>query len=435
MKFNFWVDGSYTFLEAILEAGDYHKTNRQEGSCPPIQLRTNLVYFDYPVQSIHPDLLAGICLVIFHPFMGKSVTFPRAVSPRLANNLGSPGILRGLPRQQSVQVRNVNPHLPPYRGDRPAIAFGGGMDSTSLRALFPEVYLVQEAHLRNGQVVPDRTSDVIKPLVAQGRAKTIRSNLRYITEPGGWTAWTSKLATSLLVTTDFKFGAIYTGDILGAAFIEGGVQFVDRYEKQKHYGIAGNSWQSLFYGLGLPFFSPISGVSEVASTQISFGTFPIDQITWCTADHGRPCERCIKCLRRAVIRAALGIETQQNWDRYASPRNLELLKPRPLYMGHIYAYCVPKIANAPAWLRATAAGLPIPDWVTRYYPESFDFMPEAHRDVVRTALDRYLEPMSDRDMAALKTWRSDPAAFTTAQLVPIAPPSTHPAPTSPRGTS
>ncbi len=408
MKFNFWVENEMTFLEAILEEGDVTVSRRQEGSAPEIRLRTNLVYFNYPVQNIHPDLLALLCLVCFYPFMGDRVTFPQPVSPKLVEALSRPGINHLLPRDHIPTITNLASQPQPYQGQHTGISFGGGMDSSALRALFPEAHLIHESHVCNGNLSLDHTLTVLKPLITAGQATSIRTNLRYITEPGGWSSWYCKFASSLLLATDLNLGQIYTGDILGATFLNNGKKFGKRLQNRETRGVMGNSWLSVFYDLNLPLFSPLCGVTEVGSTYIGFTQLSKDDITWCVEEHGRPCERCQKCMRRALIRAALGLEQVDNWERYNTPQNLEFLQKRPLYMGHIYAYCVPKVGNAPQWLREAIAGLPEADWVSRYYPDAFELLSPALRDPVRAVLDQYLEPMSPADIANLRAWPHSP---------------------------
>ena len=53
---------------------------RHDGTIPLLKLTGTEVTFEHPVKSIHPDLLALLCVLYFFPFCKDKVTFPEPVS-------------------------------------------------------------------------------------------------------------------------------------------------------------------------------------------------------------------------------------------------------------------------------------------------------------------------------------------------------------------
>ncbi len=82
------------------------------------------ITFDYPVRSLHPDLLGLLCLIIFYPFIGRRVVFPMPVSPRLERTFRKPRF------ERQFHFDNVDPGLEVYAGSKLAISGGGGGGQT-----------------------------------------------------------------------------------------------------------------------------------------------------------------------------------------------------------------------------------------------------------------------------------------------------------------
>ena len=106
-------------------------------------------------RTLHPDVLALIGVLAFHPVMPDgefvlSTGFP--VSPTVEAALRRPWILPGI----TVRSDGVSS---PYEPQRAAVlSYGGGFDSLAAHLLFPDVALTHETPLpaRNG--APSMTS-------------------------------------------------------------------------------------------------------------------------------------------------------------------------------------------------------------------------------------------------------------------------------------
>ena len=81
--------------------------------------------------------------------------FPVPVSPRLEE------AFRNRNFKKQFRFDNVDSSIDMYSGSNMALAFGGGIDSSAVRAMFPEAYVVHEAHWRDGRLVPSDTHQVV----------------------------------------------------------------------------------------------------------------------------------------------------------------------------------------------------------------------------------------------------------------------------------
>ena len=130
------------------------------------------------------------------------------------------------------------------------------------------------------------------------KGKLIASNIRYLSSPGGWHSWPCSVSTSLIMATDLNIGIILTGSILGSCFLSNGSRFWDRLNARKWHGPSGNYWQSAFEAIGLPMFSPVTGVSEMQTMRLSLDLLSQNQVVYCMENDGTACLKCSKCFRR-----------------------------------------------------------------------------------------------------------------------------------------
>ena len=399
MKFNFWTASGCSFIEAVLESDDHRIGEREEGSGVELKLQTALLFFDYEVKNIHPDLLGLLCMVNFYPFIGRKVTFPMAVSPRLRDAFQTPLFLKKKP----IEFKNVDSTLPCYEGEKLGLAFGGGIDSSAVRVMFPEAFLIHEAHIRNGERLTSPTIDVVERIAAVGGGKVVWTNQRYVSIPGGWHTWPASAGTSLLLATDQSLGAILTGSNLGSSFLGNGRGYWNRHYARKWHGPSGNFWQSTFWAIGIPMFSPVSGLSEILNYKISMNHLDSTEISYCTLEDGRACGVCTKCFRRDLIRQFLRPEEAIDWSPYHNDAVLRLINERPLYFGHIFS-TVKSINHLPTWIKQALDDMPTIDWTLRYDSEMFDFCPPDFHEMMEDRVKSFVEPMTTDDIQQLKSW-------------------------------
>lgn len=386
-------------LRAHFESGDVYTGKRQEGAGTEITYSGAEITFNYGVGSIHPDLLGLLCLIIFYPFIGQRVVFPMPVSPRLEAAFRRPSFKR------SFTFDNVDPRVEKYSGSRMAISFGGGIDSSAIRVMFPEAFVVHEAHLRDGEIVPSYAHDIVRGLGSE-KGRLVTTNQRYVSSPGGWHGWTCAFATSLLLATDYDFGIILMGMIMGSSMLNNGVKYWDKFAARKYHGPTGNFWQSAFDDIGIPVFSPVCGASEFLTMQLSLDLARQGDIVYCIEGDGSACLKCTKCFRRDMIRAVIDPKYRPDWKPYDRSEVHEFLECRPLYFCHIFSFAKDRIRKLPSFISRRLKDIPsiLSDWPMRIDSRSFELCDKEWRSPIRDRVLEYWDPMEPGHVAELKAW-------------------------------
>ena len=387
MKFEFWTTPGQSHLKAILEEDDSIVGKREEGAGTEITLHENTVTFDYEVKNIHPDILGLLCLITFFPFVGSEVEFPKPVSSRLYDAFQN----KCFTDKKDISFRNISDSVEIYKGEKVALSFGGGIDSSAVRRMFPEAFMIHEAHIRDGELIHSHSHKVVEALQPKN-GRLVKTNIRYLSKPGGWHSWPCSVSTSLIMATDMNIGLILTGSILGSCFVSNGVKFWDRVRARAWHGPSGNYWQSAFEAIGLTMFSPVTGVSEMQTMKLSLGLLNENQVVYCMEASGSACNKCSKCFRRDVIRTFIDINYKPQWEVYDNEKIHTFLSKRPLYFGHIFSSATSlKPELFPNWILEKIKGVPIisTDWTMRTYPESFLLCPEEWRDYLNPSVTIY----------------------------------------------
>ncbi len=399
MRFEFESDTRQTIIRAIFEGEDSFEGARQEGPGTKITYSGRDIVFDYPVESMHPDLLGLLCLIIFYPFIGGEVTFPQAVSPRLVKAF-EPAMFK-----TRLRFTNVDDSVEMYSGSKMALSFGGGIDSTAVRELLPEAFIVHEAHIRDGQVMPSRSVEIVQEMGPE-QGRVVLTNQRYVSQPGGWHGWTCSTATSLLLATDFDFGIILTGSNLGSTLLWNGSKYFDRFAARTHHGFTGNFWQSAFNTVGIPMFSPVCGVSEFLTMKLSLKALDAGQVVYCMADKGDACFKCLKCFRRDVIRTMVASGSSVDWVPYDRAKVHEHLENRPLHFGHLYSYVRDRGPSLPRFVMSRVKDLPAikSDWPMKVHPGTFEFCADQWRNMISDRVMQRLESMQPNEVEELQSW-------------------------------
>lgn len=401
MIFNYYCSGGCTFIEAVFEDDDLKVSQRLEGAGVSISNQNPLVFFNKDYGDVHPDIIGLACLAIFYPFIGSKVTFPQPVTAKLAESINRPIFLK----HKQLDIRNIDVNLSGYCGEfGEVLAFGGGMDSSAIRALFPEAYVVHEASVRNGELVKDEANKVTLELEKRGRGSLVETNSRYISAPGGWHVWIGSIVTSLLEAGVRRAKYIYAGTILGSAFMSNGAKYFDRHVSSKWHGVSGNYWQQLFWDIGIPMVQPLMGCSEILTMEVSLKYLPKHEMSYCTADEGRACGVCPKCFRRSCIDSFVS-GREVTFDHFNNYHVNAILNKKPLYFGHIYAGLISANWDVPEFVGDRFDFLPKDNsFVLGFNPESLDFMPHELKGDIGERLQDNFRSMTEDELRQMKNW-------------------------------
>lgn len=405
MKFEYWKENSKTYIRAIVENESEQTGFRAEGPFPKIEMVNNTIEFDYDTKEIHPDLLALLCIVCFYPYCKGDVTFPKDVSENFANAFGENGLKQkevidgSYTETNIINVLNIDKDLVPYRGSKISVSYGGGMDSTALYALFPEaIYVHEQTRLLNGEIVQDNSIQNIDFINSKGGTALsfANTNRRGISRPSGWAAWTACAANALLISTDYNIGYIFTGTVLGSAFLWNGTKYFPANERK-------NQWVETFNKIGIPLVQVTSGLTEISNAKILIENNLIDLPVWCNGNKGGNCHKCWKCFRRDTILEYLNYKNYDDeyWERYNTTDIINNLNKKPLYFGHIFKETLKNLEHI-NWISGLIDNIPeSKDFVNSFHEPSLEIIPNELRNLVKNRITKYV-PIDKKN--TIKKW-------------------------------
>lgn len=406
MIFEYWKNNGKTYIRANVENSNEVYGYRAEGPFPRIEMINDTIEFDYDVKEIHPDILALLCIVCFYPYCKGDVTFPKNVSLNFAkafsieNGLKQKEVINGsYTETNTINVKNIDYDLKPYKGDNISVSYGGGMDSTALYGLFPEaIYVHEQTMIPNGSIVKDNSIKNIE-IINKNGGKAIsfyNTNRRGISQPSGWATWTACAANALLISTDYNIGYIFTGTVLGSMFLRNGSKYFPANEKK-------NIWVETFKRIGIPLVQVTGGLTEISNAKILIKSDLINLAVWCNLDDGDNCYRCWKCFRRDTILNYLSYKnySDEYWERYNTKNITDNLYKKPLYFGHIFKETLKSLEHLD-WIKGVIDDIPdSKDFVNSLHTPSLEIIPDEIREMVKNRIIKYI-PMGKTE--TIKYW-------------------------------
>ncbi|CAI8237676.1 MAG: Uncharacterised protein [Methanobacteriota archaeon] len=408
---------------------------------PKFSLNENTCKFVIPDEvsfdEIHPDHLALVSILISHPFIGKRIVFPKAVSKEFSSKANSI-ITRYV-------VENIDEELQPWTpsiDSRPVLAFSGGADSTAALALMPEntaaVFLDRPLptkpswsiwknflglmlRLKRGVSLYDKDAPHIacEKLTEFGyEVVKMETNLEYLRKPVGFPVDVANSAPAILLANHMKFDAVAFGTIMESAFGIGHENFRN-YPKSPHYKM----WGTLFAAAGLPLMQVVSGVSEVGTSIInrdsSFGHIAHSCMRGKWMD---PCRNCWKCFRKLLLDSVVNKEKMTDKeldDLFKINEAKRFLSSFPIKHENVLTYSTSKylelfeldIENNSMMsilTKRVRGDVMEVEWMEKYFPMMFDLIPEKYREDIKIKLEKYLQPMSKEEQEFVLKWNLEP---------------------------
>ena len=333
MKFVYEECVDYTSFTAIPENDKERHGLRAQGPYAPISLKDDTLIVKYVSKNtLHPDIVAAICITAFYPFIHSSATMPFPVSKRFADGLQMDilpqhGKIEGVYRAtEPITIDNIDINLEPYTGgSNTVIAYGGGMDSTAIACLFPDYDLIHSTDIDN----QDNTVREFVEDNLENKIHIIESNCKYLATPKGFTTFTNIYITPLIMCADLDVKNIMCGAIMGATCLSNGTKYFPQFDPTRR-----NRWERFYNHIGLCMFSPTSGCSELITSKIICKHNLQHKVIYCDCNNGKPCNKCTKCLRKQLELAYHGVDIK--FDSFEKHFITNFLKKRPLYFGHIF---------------------------------------------------------------------------------------------------
>ena len=390
------------------------------------------VELPYDVGSVHPDILAVCAFLIAGPFATEELTFESGISPQLADAFAL--------IKPDCKIGPVDPELSPRKrpgNGKPGLCFSGGADSTAAVALLPpqtELFFLKritplhragespwsafERSARSAaRILLNRKSyhksseagvRFCEALQKDGRtAFVIGSDLEYVRDPTGFPHHMSCSVPLLLMAESRNLDTIAWGTIGEAAYRFGSKgKYVDFAARNvfKHYN-------ALFSALGLPFYNPVVGLSEVTTSRIALSSGYHAYVQSCSREMIELCGGCIKCFRKSLLNATVSGRwpTDKEFDRFFAGSEIrQYLEKSPIKLENVYAFVTSyydgKHPTMLALKRRVRGGEVPVAWMTKYIPSYIDQAPAEYRSHLAESLSRFTAPMSEQDLQDMMSW-------------------------------
>ncbi|MED5350599.1 MAG: DUF6395 domain-containing protein [Candidatus Thermoplasmatota archaeon] len=348
---------------------DPHKLWRQEGTRLYLQTPWEEIHFEMPddwsIDRTHPDLFKVSEFVLMHPWVD--------------------GILDDWEPSRKA-------------GERPGLAFSGGIDSAAAMLLLPSdtVLIYNERDFKSGIKHENafRFIDYLQQEHGRDVVK-VKSNHELIrTHHGKMAGFSTDYACAvqvILLADYFNLDSVATGMPLENSYLFHGYKYRD-FSKTWFWRLYG----SLFDSIGLPILQPVAGLSEVINQRIvdENGMIEFAQSCLRSTVPGEVCGKCWKCFRKNTLAG-------HPWQMSREIKKFLTKSPMKQAASTIYAFqkMGGRKGSIPRNLRGFEQVVKFWNvelsWLDCYLPEAIDLIPVKYQKGVLEKLSLYAKPMEE----------------------------------------
>jgi hypothetical protein len=365
----------------------------------------------YDLSNIHPDLLALSAILICGPFVGKELKFSIPPSERFLSEAN--GILSRykLATNGSDEVPSQRENVP---NSRPGLAFSGGVDSTAAICVMPgsTVPVFMDRPVRDGSLYnPDAAHESCNILAELGfPVERVECDLEYVRSPVGFPTDVANAVPSIILADQLGLESISFGTVLESAYGTGHEHYRD-YPQGSHWKFYG----TLFSAAGVPMALPIAGVSEVGTAIISYKSPAGMAAQSCIRGHwNEPCMSCWKCFRKGLLGKALGhneLDKEVLRGVLSSTEVRTRLSALPISHENVVSFALHRTGDMDnsdlKTIFERVSGLGSLPFLTKWYTPSIELIPEKWGLQCAEEIQRYLRPMSHRELGIIENWDMD----------------------------
>ena len=425
LRFSSWTDAGRFYIrgEFTEEHGDVRKGPRYQGPFDELEMVNDTVWYNYIPKILHADELAIMCFMIFFPWIGQKVEFPRPVSSEVLEAINHPTFnrfkgdievlnLEEIGTQPVQQVESVTP-------EDVVISFGGGVDSSALHALFPEATLVHEINVDKEEATVEHYRIIAAMKRHNARTKTpvhwIQTNARYLSKPAGVTNWLCPLIPALLVACDRGKKVVFTGSNIGTMFLKNGKMYSPGHQMK-------NPAREIMSRHTVPIVQASAHISVATAYRLCNEEGIISDVIFCdTGPDKGPCSKCMKCMRRELVYRALVHKYPDLYDLHALPiktdtflekYNIEWALKRFHHESntpYTHNFVVARDLmgdDYPLELFALTAQAPPSSFMFARPEEGDGLFPESTHQHILSRIHNRIRPMTEREQITLRTWRA-----------------------------
>ena len=205
----------------------------------------------------------------------------------------------------------------------------------------------------------------------------------------------------------YKIDSIGFGTVLESAYRVGHEHSRD-YSTSAHYRV----WGKLFHAAGLPLYLPVSGVSEVGTSNIVLKSPFYEYTRSCVrGSWPKSCENCWKCFRKIILDAAIqdgDVDEDLIRNVFRNHEALRFVSDIPIKHENVLTWATNKLDihyELFSLLKKRVRGDTLSfSWMNKWFPESEIVLHEKYRDEIKNNIARYLETMTEEECRLLREW-------------------------------
>lgn len=373
--------------------GDYIKDSviRSEGQVQmSLKNDTLLIYTEN--DNIHNDHKALIFILSFYPVIPKNLNCEIEFNFTISKNFYD--TIKKYTELKNINITNII-DLNNYFNNDTLICFGGGIDSTAVSILLPDIKKIQQINLKE----PNNKNE---------NSIRISSNIRDLYTRWGLPVWVSIFIFPIIKNSKY----IVTGTQYNSAYLTNGKEYHELYN---------NLWYRMFRELNIYILS-MSCISEITSAELVVKNNQDHDTEFCYFSARKRCNKCTKCLRKYLELSLFNDKYLEEIEKFnlLSEDFLNFFNTDWLYFGDCFKYCVDchlkNNINIPSILilKTYLNKYEISDvsFLNKYYEEDLDYMKfpkELKKQIIDNLDKNNIKKMNQDEIAIMKEFKNKKA--------------------------
>ena len=352
------------------------------------------------ISDIHPDHLALGIILSVNPFVGESlhINLPVSEEFRIAS--------KSISRYKLIYPQAVSSQYKPKPDSRPGLSFSGGADSTAALLLMPKntLSVFMDRPLKKFRSLYNKSAAYATVDYAKSsgyEVKKIYCDVEYVRNPIGFPVDLTPSIPLVLMARKYNLDSIGFGTVLESAY-RVGHEHSREYSTSAHYRV----WGKLFNAAGLPLYLPVSGISEVGTSNIVLNSPFYEYTRSCVrGSWPKSCGNCWKCFRKHMVEDRLLCKNVDDislskWFKVKEVKRK--LSAWPVSHENVLSWSLQGDNTSGKLKEQLLSSLEGSErdmsFLTHWYPNSLELVPEKYREHTKKSILNYMDEMDQKDL-------------------------------------
>ncbi len=395
INFKYWYKEGVHYFNI---SGDYIKDTviRSEGGVNMVLKNPTLTILSEE-YNIHGDHKALIFILAFYPVILKkcNIKFNFPVSNNFIKNIKKIKDLKKINITSKIQNSL-------YTNSGEGLLFGGGIDTTSISILLPDITKINQININNKSKQNYET-------ISGGKNNMVyvKSNIRDLYTVWGLPVWVSIFIVGIIKNKKY----LISGSKLNDSYLKKDTGY------REHFN---NPWYVLFRNLNINVL-PFAFLSDPLNSKIVVDSNMGDFVVFCYRSKKQNCCKCTKCFRKYLYMSVFDSKYLKRVDGFdlLSPKFVSLFTPeKTLKYGASFKYCInsllPKFPDNKNLniIKKYISKYEISDvsFFDKYYSDDFNntkYPNRIYKKIIEELHKRDIKPMTKEDVYNLKNLKNE----------------------------